>query len=212
MYNEEKEVTMSFFDGLMGDAAGSAAGQKGTGQNKLQGSKFSPEQMQLFQSLFSHVGADSQTSRLARGDKATFDQIEAPALQQFGALQGQLASRFSGAGMGARRSSGFQNASTQATQDFASQLQSRRHDLQRNALKDLMDHSNMLLGQQSAYGDENPQEEEPWWYSLIAGGLPIAGAVGGGFLGSAIPGVGTLGGATLGGSLGSTASKAWLGR
>lgn len=195
---------MSFFDGLMGDAAGAAAGQTGTGQNK-QGTRFSPEQMQLFQGLFSHVGADSQTSRLARGDKATFDQIEAPALQQFGALQGQLASRFSGAGMGARHSSGFQNASTQATQDFASQLQSKRHDLQRNALKDLMEHSGMLLEQKAAYGDEDPQEDEPWWYSLIAGGLPIAGGLAGAYFGGPA-------GATVGAGIGSSASKAWLGR
>jgi len=109
--------------------------------------QFTPEQMQLFQSLFSQLGPDSYLSKLAGGDEGTFEQIEAPAMRQFSGLQGNLASRFSGMGMGGRRSSGFQNTATQASSDFAQDLQSRRQGLQRQALQDLMGMSNNLLGQ-----------------------------------------------------------------
>ena len=54
--------------------------------------------------------------------------MEAPALKQFSGLQGNLASRFSGMGSGARRSSGFQNTSNQAASDFAQQLQANKQD------------------------------------------------------------------------------------
>lgn len=108
---------------------------------------FTPEQMNLFQNLFSNVGPGSHLSRLAGGDQSLFEEQEAPALRQFNALQGNLASRFSGMGMGARRSSGFQNASTQAASDFAQDLQSRRQALQRQAIIDLMGLSESLLGQ-----------------------------------------------------------------
>ncbi len=108
---------------------------------------FTPEMMQLFQSLFSHVSPDSFTSQLAGGDQQAFDQMEAPALKQFSGLQGNLASRFSQMGQGATKSSGFQNTMNQAGQDFAGQLQSQRLGLQNNAAKDLFSMSQMLLGQ-----------------------------------------------------------------
>ena len=40
---------------------------------------FTPEQMELFRSLFSHVSPDSYTSRLASGDQELFAEIETPA-------------------------------------------------------------------------------------------------------------------------------------
>ena len=124
----------------MSSSTGKLGGYR-TGQMQ----QFTPEQMQLFQSLFSHVSPNSYLSKLAQGDEATFGQIEKPALQQFGALQGNLASRFSGAG--ARHSSGFQNTMNQASSDFAGQLQSQRQGLQRQALMDLLGISESLLGQ-----------------------------------------------------------------
>jgi len=138
-------------------AMGSATGQssksfykertpRGYGQVSMQ--NFSPEQMGLFQQLFGNLGPDSFTNQLAQGDQSAFGQLEAPALRQFNELQGGLASRFSGMGtMGSRRSSGFQNASSQAASNFAQQLQSQRQGLQRQALQDLFAHSNTLLGQ-----------------------------------------------------------------
>lgn len=108
---------------------------------------FTPEQMNLFQSLFSQVSPQSFTGRLASGDQDLYNQIEAPALQQFSGLQGNLASRFSGMGLGARRSSGFQNTANQAASDFAQQLQSQRLSLQQNAIKELLGMSQGLLSQ-----------------------------------------------------------------
>jgi hypothetical protein len=81
-----------------------------TGFNLGQLQQFTPEQQNLFGDLFSHVGQDSYTSRLARGDQDLFNEIEAPAFRQFSGIQSGIASRFSGMGsFGARNSSGFQN-------------------------------------------------------------------------------------------------------
>ena len=109
--------------------------------------QFTPEQMQLFQRLFGQVGPDSYLSKLAGGDEGLFQQIEAPAFRQFNELQGNLASRFSGMGLGGRHTSGFQNASTAAASNFAQDLQSQRQNLQRQAIMDLMGISESLLGQ-----------------------------------------------------------------
>lgn len=153
---------------------------KGYKAGQLQ--NFTPEQMNLFKSLFSQVGPDSQTARLAGGDQSQFAQLEAPAMQQFQGLQGQLASRFSGFGSGARKSSGFQNAATSATQDFASQLQSQRMGLQRQAIQDLMGYSNDLLNQRP-YEQSLIKKQNPWWQDAatsLAGGVgSVAGTVGG---------------------------------
>lgn len=136
--------------------------------------QFTPEQLQLFQQLFSHVGPDSYLSKLAGGDESLFGEIEAPALKQFSALQGGLASRFSGmGGLGARRSSGFQNTVNQASSDFAQQLQSQRQGLQRQAIMDLMGISQSLLGQRP-YERTLTEKPKSFWESAgtsLAGGL-----------------------------------------
>jgi hypothetical protein len=132
--------------------------------------------------MFGHTGPDSFLSRLAGGDQSQFEQLEAPALKQFGQLQGQLASRFSGMGSGARRGSGFQNASSQATSDFAQALQSNRLGLQRQALLDLMGVSSSLLGQKP-YDQYLVPKQKPWWQELlgsVAGGLGQLGGQQGG--------------------------------
>lgn len=122
-------------------------GQRPHGYAKYQQANYTPEQMELYKSLFSQAGPDSYLSRLAGGDESLYEEMEAPALRQFAGIQGQTASRFSGMGEGARRSSGFQNESNQAASDFASQLQSQRQGLQRQAIMDLGNFSNMLLKQ-----------------------------------------------------------------
>jgi hypothetical protein len=124
-----------------------SVGKSKGGYRPAQLQQYTPEQLDLFKHSFSHVGPGSFTSRLAGGDEDIFNQIEAPALKQFSGLQGNLASRFSGMGSGARRSSGFQNTANQASSDFAQLLQSQRTDLQRNAIRDLSDMSNQLLNQ-----------------------------------------------------------------
>ena len=106
-----------------------------------------PEQMGLMNQNIGMLGQDSYLGRLASGDQSQFEQMEAPAWQQFQQAQGQMASRFSGMGMGAQKSSGFKNSMGQMGSDFASQLQSKRMDYRRQALEDLMGFSNQLLGQ-----------------------------------------------------------------
>lgn len=150
---------MGFYNQLMGtlpEGAFSSNDPKNVGQmkekipsgyRKFQLQNYTPEQMDLFSQLFSNVGPESYLSKLASGDQSQFAEMEAPALRQFNQLQGSLASRFSGMGMGGRKSSGFQNASNAAAQDFASQLQSNRQNLQRQAIMDLMGMSEGLLNQ-----------------------------------------------------------------
>jgi hypothetical protein len=113
---------------------------------------WTPQQLQLFQNMFSQVSPESYTSRLAGGDQSLFQEMEQPAMRQFGELQGNIASRFSQGGggpgaMSSRRSSGFQNTMNQASSNFAQDLQSRRQDLQRQAISDLTGMSSELLGQ-----------------------------------------------------------------
>jgi hypothetical protein len=135
---------MSSMYGATGASAGNKI-PKGYQLGRIQ--NFTPEMMDLFKRMFSNVGPESYTSRLAQGDESLFEEMEAPAMKQFAGLQGNLASRFSGMGMGARRSSGFQNTANQASSDFAQQLQSRRQELQRGAIKDLHGMSTDLLSQ-----------------------------------------------------------------
>jgi len=136
--------------------------------------QFNPEQMQLFQQMFSHVGPDSYLSKLAGGDEESFNQMEAPAMRQFQGLQGQLASRFSGMGMGARRSSGFQNTMSQASSDFAQDLASKRHSLQSDAIRQLMGMSGELLGQRP-YENALIQKQPQFWQQLLLGTIEAGG-------------------------------------
>ena len=141
--------------------AGRLTGSAPSGYNLTKISNYTPEQTDLMQSLFSHVSPGSYTSRLASGDPEIFKQIEAPALRQFQELQGQLGSRFSGMGSGARNSSGFKLASNAATSNFAQDLQSRRHDLQHQAIQELMGMSQQLLSNRPFENVLTPQRKSP---------------------------------------------------
>ncbi len=174
----------------MGAPQGGVVGPSGRTGNKIpsgyksgQLQQFTPEQMQLFQHLFSQIGPDSYLSKLASGDQSQFEQMEAPALRQFNALQGGLSSRFSGMGMGARRSSGFQNTSNQAASDFAQDLQGKRQQLQQQAIRDLMGMGNSLLNQRP-YESFMVEQDRPWLELLgqFSSGLGkgIGGSLGGG--------------------------------
>ncbi len=189
--------------GPAGQNSGLAAGgnkvPKGYELGQIQ--NYSPEQMDLFKRLFSQVGEGSYLSKLAGGDQATFDQIEAPAFRQFQELQGQTASRFSGASslgrtQGTRRGSGFQNETNQQTSDFASQLASNRHSLQQTAWEQLRGMSNDLLGQRP-YEQFLTQKPKSGWGGLIGGAL--GGAAGGYFGGPS----GAVAGGRIGHSIGS---------
>lgn len=163
--------------------------------------QFTPEQLSLFQSLFGHVSPDSYLSRLASGDQSLFEEMEEPALRQFSGIQGNLASRFSGMGLGARRSSGFQNTMTQASSDFAQDLQAKRQALQRQAIGDLFNMSNSLLNQRP-YEQFLTEKKKPFWQQLLGSAFPIGGALIGGAIGGPA-------GAYIGGSAGSSAGQAF---
>lgn len=144
-----------------------------SGYKKYSSQQFTPEQLDLFRQLFSQIGPESDLFKLAGGDQGMFDEMEAPALRQFGELQGNLASRFSGMGMGGQKSSGFQNTMNSAAQDFAGQLQSNRQNLQRQAMTDLMGMSNSLLGQRPFETGlaEKPKSFGHEFGSSVMGGL-----------------------------------------
>lgn len=161
-------------------------GKSKGGQTPFNMQQFTPEQMQLFQQMFGHLGPDSFLGRLAGGDQEMFKEMEAPAWQQFQGLQGQMGSRFSGMGTGARRSSGFQNTANQASSDFAQALQSQRLGLQNQAIKDLMGMSNQLLGQRpnmQGFMQDAPSAWQQILGSLMGIGGQFAGGLGGGLVG-----------------------------
>lgn len=180
------------------------------GYKQFQMQKFTPQQMELFSQMFGNVSPDSFLSQLAGGDQSAFDEMEAPALRQFSALQGNMASRFSGMGTGARRSSGFQNTMNQAASDFAQDLQSKRMQTRMNALQELMSFSNQLLGQQPyETGLVQKQQKPPGFLSQLGSGLgqAIPGAISNLFSGG-LSGLGSLfgGGGSSGFSGGQTSS------
>lgn len=154
-----------------------------SGYKKGSFQQFTPEQMNLFQQMFGQVGPESYLSKLAGGDQSTFAQTEAPALRQFSELQGNLASRFSGmGGLGARKSSGFQNTLSSAASNFAQDLQSQRQSLQRQAIMDLMGLSNELLGQRPYDQFLVQKQRKPNILGMLGSlGGKLAGPVLGGF-------------------------------
>lgn len=185
---------------LAGNSVGSFKEKIPSGYKKGQLQNFSPEQMQLFQQMFSQVSPDSYLSKLAGGDQSFFDEIEAPAFRQFNELTGQNASRFSGMGMGARRGSGFQNLQTQATSNFAQDLASKRQALQQQAIQELMGLSSNLLGQRpnEQFLVQKQQKQGGGWGGAIGAGL---GGAAGFFAGGP---AGALSGAQLGYGIGSS--------
>jgi len=162
--------------------------------------QFTPEQMQLFQQLFQHMGPDSFLSKLAGGDEAMFEQMEAPQKRQFGEQLGGMASKFSGMGMGGQKSSGFQNTMTSAASNFAQELGAKRQESQMTALQELMNMSNMMMGQKpyENFLTKKDQGQGLGGWGGAAGG--ILGGAGGFMFGG--PG-GAMAGAKLGYGIGS---------
>lgn len=169
---------------------GKRGNQIPSGYRQSQISNFTPEQEQLFQQSFGHLGEDSYLSRLAGGDQSFFDEMEAPAKRQFSGQMGNLASRFSGKGTGGRHSSGFQNEMTSAGSNFSQDLQANRQSLQRQALQDLMGFSNQLLNQRpyetKLVQKQQQQSGTSKWAPLVGGAIGAGvGLLGGPFGASA---------------------------
>jgi hypothetical protein len=140
--------------------------------------QFTPEAMDLYRQLFSHVGPDSYLSKLAQGDEEAFRETEKPALRDFNALQGNLASRFSGMGLGARNSSGFRNTASAQSSNFAQDLQSRRQELSRSALKDLFDMSHTLLNEKPYERNLIKKDHKtPFWKKALGFVSPLGGDI-----------------------------------
>jgi hypothetical protein len=164
---------------------------KGTGYQQITHPRFSPQVTQQLESLLGGGlgGLGSLLQRLSGlaggGDEETWKQLEAPALRQFGQLQGGLASRFSGMGSGARRSSGFQNTVSGAGADLAERLQGNRLNLQNQAGSQLAQLVQMLLGGSDQETSLVPKQK-PFWQELL-------GSLGGG-IGQGIGSFGTLAG------------------
>lgn len=179
----------------MSSATGANSSLKGTGYQSIQTPTKNAQQMGLFDQLYggSKNGIDSAlrglTSQAQGGNEDYWSQLEAPARREFGQLQGNIASRFSRMGSGARRSSGHQNAQSGAATDFAERLGANRINLQKQAW-------DQLLGMGSHLFDSNLMEtslipkKKKWWESLgegIAGvGGNISGIAGGYGLGKKI--------------------------
>lgn len=168
------------------------------GYEKGQLSQYNPQQTQLFNQSINNVGPNSYLSKLAGGDQSTFEQLEAPAMRQFQGLQGQLASRFSGQGLGGRHSSGFQNESSAAASNFAQELAARRQALQQEAIQGLHGMSMDLLNQRpnEKFLTEKYQKPNPWAdiAGKFAGAIPgaVAGFMAGGPAGAAVGGIGSF--------------------
>ena len=178
-----------------------------TGKSKLpkgykEGSinNFTPEQMKLFQRMFSTVGPQSFMGKLASGDQSQFQQMEAPALQQFNQIQEGIANKYSGTAKGqmsGRNSSNFYNAQNAAGMDFAQRLQAERLKLQYGATQDLFNMQNTLLGQrpQDKFMIQK-EKKKSFWDSVLPGIATAGGAIIGGLAGGP-------GGAVMGSQIGS---------
>lgn len=170
-----------------------------SGSEIVQVPKYSPERMQQIEQLRGSIepgalkGADF-LSKIAGGDQSMFEQMEAPAMRQFEQLQGKTASRFSGLGMGSRRSSGFENTMSGHATDLAERLQGKRMGFQQNAIKQLMElYGNMMKDDPYQMYFQDEDEGDPW-------GGAMSGAISGATIGSSLlPGWGTAIGGALGG-------------
>lgn len=176
-----------------GSPAGMAKNSIPKGYDLARSNNFTPEMMKLFSHLMGQLGPDSFLSKLAGGDQSLFEQMEAPAWRDFGAAQGQLASRFSGqAGsprmMSSRNSSGFANEANQQSSNFAQDLQSKRLGLQKDAIQQMLGLGNSLLSQRP-YNDKFVEHEPSFWEKILGS---VGGGIGKGISGGLSGGIGDL--------------------
>lgn len=163
--------------------AGRASGLKGTGYKQVSYPNMTSGQMDLMSQLLGHakqgVGPGMQhLSNLAAGSPDEFSAMERPALKQFSQTMGNIASRFSGEGSGARRSSAFNLANRGAAQELAESLASQRMQYQNQAIQDLMGLSHQLM-QYRPYETGFVPKKKGFWESFmgnLGGGIGQAGS------------------------------------
>lgn len=123
------------------------------GYNLSQLSNQTPQQQKYYNGLLNgaqkNLGGLQQglghTAGIAGGDESSFEEMERPAYSAFQKQLGNLSNRF--AGQNSIGSSGFQNAFSGATSEFQQGLHGQRSALRRQAIQDLLGHSQSLLGQ-----------------------------------------------------------------
>lgn len=161
----------------------------GTGYNQIKLPTKSPEQMDIFSQLSSGSGGNIQSilkqlqGLSDGGDEDYWSQLEAPALRQFDKRQGDIASRFSGMGMGGRRSGAFQTAVGNENTDLQERLSAQRLGIQGNARNQLMELYRSLLGENLSDSGLTPKPQS----FLKQLGIGLSGGVG--------QGIGTAAGA-----------------
>lgn len=127
------------------------------------------EQFQLFNNMLQGLGINPQRGlqslgKLAAGDAAAYEQIEAPAYRSFDKLLGQISSRY--AGQNAIGSSAYENAMSGAGAELAENLAANRYNIQQNALQQLLGQSQNLLGQrlfENQLIQKGPSKSERIW-------------------------------------------------
>lgn len=147
----------------------------------------SAEQMDLSRLLLGGTrpglaAALSDYAGMAGGGDDYFRALEAPAQRQFQRNIDQLANRFSGLGMGAQDSSGFQAAVAGAGREMAENLGLQRLQLQENARRQLLSLASELLGMNTFENIAVPKRRSGGqdFIASLSGGL----GRGTGFLGS----------------------------
>ena len=145
---------------------------KPKGYNISQTANFTPEQMQLFSSLLSSSkngaeGGMDFLTKLSQGDEGMFQQLEAPAYSSLEKSLGNISSRFSQ--VGAQDSSAFQNALAGQAGSLAENLGSQRIGLQNQSVNQLLNQSQLLLGQRPF--DTQLQKKDSMDWGAIIGKL-----------------------------------------
>lgn len=154
-------------------ATPSISGLKSTGYKAIQSPTKDSGQMAWRDQIQQGIGSGTDyalkgLTGLASGDESTFQQMSAPAWRDFNQSQGGIASRFSGMGSGARRSSGHQNAQSGAATDFAERLQGQRLGLQQKAWEQLLGMGSHLFDQNMFETSLIPKKKK-WYEELLSG-------------------------------------------
>jgi hypothetical protein len=155
--------------------AGSTPGTQPAGYGVKSIPNMTPQMQQLYDALLAGVGKGSTSgldylSKLASGDEATFNKIEAPAYESFNKTLGQIGSRFSQ--YGAQNSSAFENAVSGAGAQLATGLQGQRNQLMTDAINKLLGVSNQLLGQKPQENFLQKEDEGIDFAGILASVLP----------------------------------------
>lgn len=147
----------------MGPSGSTQPKQKISGYTTAQMPNFTPEMMNLFQSLLGSIGGGTNSgidylSKIAGGDEEAFGGMEQNAMNQFQKFLGQAGTRFSD--LGAQDSSYFENAVSGAGADLTQNLQAQKAQMRQNAIDSLLGNSQKLLGQQPYQNFLAPKQQK----------------------------------------------------